>query len=53
MARRRRDLLERFSRLIEEEQAAITENVPKHSRHILELGERHPAPAACLSPGLG
>lgn len=35
----RRDLLERFSRLIEEEQAAITENVVKHSRHILELGE--------------
>jgi hypothetical protein len=34
-----RDLLERWSRLVEEEQAGVTENVPKRSRHILELGE--------------
>jgi hypothetical protein len=31
--------LERFARLIEAEQAALTGNVPKHSRHILRIGE--------------
>lgn len=34
----RRDL-ERFARLIEKEQAAITQRVPAHSRHILKIGE--------------
>src|SRR5712691_7054201 len=34
----RRDM-ERFARLIEEEQAAVTDNVPRHSRHILRIGE--------------
>src|SRR6266852_3640783 len=31
--------LERFARLIEAEQAALTEIVPQHSRHILRIGE--------------
>ncbi|HZE98950.1 MAG TPA: hypothetical protein VE981_18235 [Planctomycetota bacterium] len=31
--------MERFSREIEEEQAEVSENVPKHSLHILRLGE--------------
>jgi hypothetical protein len=35
----RRDELERFARAVEAEQAAVTANVPKHSRHILRLGE--------------
>jgi hypothetical protein len=35
----RRPLMEEFCRGIEEEQAAITGNVPRHSRHILVLGE--------------
>jgi hypothetical protein len=35
----RRDLMEKFSRAIEEEQAAVTENVPRHSMKILRLGE--------------
>ena len=35
----RRDLMEAFSRAIEAEQAAITENVPKHSVNILRMGE--------------
>jgi hypothetical protein len=35
----RREPMERFARLVEEEQAAITENVAKHARHILRLGE--------------
>jgi len=35
----KRELLEQFSRAIEEEQAAITENVPRHSINILRLGE--------------
>jgi hypothetical protein len=35
----RRADLERFSRLVEAEQAAVTENVPKHARHILRIGE--------------
>jgi hypothetical protein len=35
----KRELMEKFSRLVEEEQAAVTENLPKHSRHILRLGE--------------
>jgi len=34
----RRDM-ERFARLIEEDQAALTDNVPRHSRHILRIGE--------------
>jgi len=34
-----RDLLERFSRQVEDEQAAVTENMPRHSVHILRLGE--------------
>src|SRR2546426_2023347 len=34
-----RALLERFARAIEVEQAANTENVAKHSRHILRIGE--------------
>lgn len=34
-----RERMERFARLIEEQQAAVTENVPKHSRNILRLGE--------------
>src|SRR4051812_48647011 len=35
----KRDLMERFSRLVEEEQAAVTDNVPRHSVNILRLGE--------------
>jgi hypothetical protein len=35
----RRDLMEAFSRAIEAEQAAITENVAKHSINILRMGE--------------
>ena len=35
----KRDLMERFSREIEAEQAAVTENVPRHSVNILRLGE--------------
>ena len=35
----KRALLEAFSRAIEQEQAAITENVPKHSVNILRMGE--------------
>lgn len=31
--------LERFARLIEKEQASVTERVPTHSRHILRIGE--------------
>jgi hypothetical protein len=34
-----RGAMERFSREIEEEQAAVTENVPRHSVNILRLGE--------------
>lgn len=34
-----RAALERFSRAIEEEQAAVTEHVRRHSVHILRLGE--------------
>jgi len=34
-----RGAMERFSRAIEEEQAAVTENVPRHSVNILRLGE--------------
>lgn len=35
----KRDLMEKFSRAIEDEQAAVTENVPRHSVNILRLGE--------------
>jgi hypothetical protein len=31
--------LERFARMIEAEQAGVTERVPAHSRHILRIGE--------------
>jgi hypothetical protein len=34
-----RTRLERFARLIEEEQAAITARAPEHSRNILRIGE--------------
>lgn len=34
-----RDLLEQFSREVENEQAAVTANVPRHAVHILRLGE--------------
>jgi hypothetical protein len=34
-----RPQLERFARLIEQEQASLTQHVPKHSRHILRIGE--------------
>lgn len=34
-----RALMEEFSRKIEAEQAAVTSNVPRHSVHILRLGE--------------
>jgi hypothetical protein len=34
-----RALMEEFARGIEEEQAAFSENVPKHARHILQIGE--------------
>jgi hypothetical protein len=34
-----RDKLERFARAVEAEHAALTENVEKHSRHILRIGE--------------
>jgi hypothetical protein len=35
----KRGLLEEFSRLIEAEQAIVSPNVPRHSAHILRLGE--------------
>ncbi|MGH7265279.1 MAG: hypothetical protein ACREMB_10560 [Candidatus Rokuibacteriota bacterium] len=35
----RRPDMERFARLVEDEQAAVTENVPRHARNILKLGE--------------
>jgi hypothetical protein len=35
----KRGLMEEFSRRIEDEQAALTENVPRHSVNILRLGE--------------
>jgi hypothetical protein len=35
----KRQDLERFAHLIEEEQATLTQEVPKHSRHILRIGE--------------
>jgi len=35
----RRGDMERFARLIEADQAALSENVAKHSRHILRIGE--------------
>jgi hypothetical protein len=35
----RRADMERFARLVEEEQAAMTANVPRHARNILKLGE--------------
>jgi hypothetical protein len=34
-----RELIERWSRLVEAEQAEVTDHVPKHARHILQLGE--------------
>jgi hypothetical protein len=34
-----RALMEGFARRVEEEQAAFSENVPKHARHILRIGE--------------
>lgn len=34
-----RDMLEDFSRRIEADQAEVTSNVPRHSVHILRLGE--------------
>jgi len=40
-----RAAMERFCREIEEEQAAITENVPRHSVHILRLGEMIDVPS--------
>jgi hypothetical protein len=36
---RRRDLLETFSRAVEEEQAGLSPNLEKHARNILLLGE--------------
>jgi hypothetical protein len=41
-----RGALERFSRAIEEEQAAVTENVPRHSVNILRLGEMIDVPSS-------
>ena len=41
-----RSALERFSRAIEEEQAAVTENVPRHSVNILRLGEMIDVPSS-------
>ena len=38
--------LERFARLVETEQAAVTENVARHSRHILRIGEMIGVPSA-------
>jgi len=35
----RRALMEEFARTVEDEQAAFTENVPRHARHILRIGE--------------
>ena len=35
----KRDRMEEFSRRIEEEQATVTDNVPRHSVNILRLGE--------------
>jgi len=41
-----RAAMERFSREIEAEQAAVTENVPRHSVHILRLGEMIDVPSS-------
>ncbi len=38
--------LEQFSREIEAEQAGVTENVPRHSVHILRLGEMIDVPSS-------
>ncbi|MBI3855238.1 MAG: hypothetical protein HY293_06070 [Planctomycetes bacterium] len=35
----KRGLMEQFSRAIEEEQAALTDNVPRHSVNLLRMGE--------------
>jgi hypothetical protein len=45
----RRGDLEKFARLIEAEQAAMTENVAQHSRHILRIGEMIGVPSAAQS----
>jgi hypothetical protein len=42
----RREPMERFARLVEAEQAAVTENVPKHARNILKLGEMVGVPSS-------
>jgi hypothetical protein len=34
-----RPVMEEFARGVEDEQAAFTENVPRHARHILRIGE--------------
>lgn len=44
-----RAALERFSREIEEEQAAVTAAVPRHSAHILRLGEMIGVPSSAES----
>src|ERR1051326_471807 len=41
-----RAALEQFARAVEAEQAAVTENVARHSRHILRIGEMIGAPSA-------
>jgi hypothetical protein len=41
-----RDSLERFARLIEAEQAALTPSVPRHSRNILRIGEMIGVPSS-------
>src|ERR1051325_2748196 len=41
-----RAALEQFARAVEAEQAAVTENVARHSRHILRIGEMIGVPSA-------
>jgi len=45
----KRALLEEFSRRIEDEQAAVTVNVPRHSRHILRLADMIGVPSTADS----
>ena len=44
-----RAALEQFARAVEAEQAAVTENVARHSRHILRIGEMIGVPSAAGS----
>ena len=44
-----RAALERFARAVEAEQAALSDNAPKHARHILRIGEMIGVPSNAQS----